>query len=81
MRPITRMVAVVGMLAAAVGGGGTTAYAQSTVSTGIQGEGEVACGYDYGTCVRQWYDYGFVKNYIVSKIYYRGGGYHFYWWS
>jgi hypothetical protein len=81
MRPITRMVAVVGMLAAVVAGGGTTAYAQSTGSAGIQSEGEVACGYDYGTCVRQWYDYGFVKNYIVSKLYYRGGGYHFYWWN
>jgi hypothetical protein len=70
--------AVAGILAATVVGGGSTAYAQST---GIQGEGEVACGYDYGACVRQWYDYGFVKNYIVSEIYYRGGGYHFYWWN
>ena len=77
MRPITRMVAVLGMVAA-MAGGGATAYAQST---GVQAEGEVACGYDHSACVRQWYDYGFVKNYIVSEIYYRGGGYHFYWWN
>jgi hypothetical protein len=72
------MVAVVGMVAAVAGGGATAAYAQPT---GIQGEGEVACGYDHGTCVRQWYDYGFVKNYIVGEIYYKGGGYYFYWWN
>ncbi|WP_432947193.1 hypothetical protein ACQPXM_10275 [Kribbella sp. CA-253562] len=81
MKPITRMVAVAGMVVAATVGGGTAAHAQSTVSTDVQAEGEVACGYDYGMCVRQWYDYGYVKNYIVSKIYYRGGGYHFYWWN
>jgi hypothetical protein len=81
MRSIGRMVAVAGMVAVAVGGGATSAYAQSTVSNGVQGEGEVACGYDYGACVTQWYDYVLVKNYIVSKIYYRGGGYHFYWWN
>jgi hypothetical protein len=75
------MIAVVGMVVAAVGGGATTASAQSTAGPGVLAEGEVACGYDYGTCVNQWYDYGFVKNYIVSKIYYRGGGYYFYWWN
>jgi hypothetical protein len=76
------MVAVVGMVAAAVvGGDATSAYAQPTAGIGVQAEGEVACGYDYGTCVRQWYDYAFVKNYVVSEIYYRGGGYHFFWWN
>lgn len=72
------MIATGALLAVAVGGGATTAYAQPTT---VQGEGEVACGYDYGACVKQWYDYAFVKNYIVTKIYYKGGGYHFYWWS
>jgi len=81
MRPIMRMVAVMGMTAAMVGGGATTAAAQSTIGTGIQAEGEVACGYDKAKCVRQWYDYAYVKNYIVSELYYRGGGYHFYWWN
>jgi hypothetical protein len=78
MRSIRRMVAIVGMVAAVAVGGTTVASAQSV---GVQGEGEVACGYDYGKCVNQWYDYVLVKNYIVSKIYYRGGGYHFYWWN
>jgi hypothetical protein len=66
------------VVAAVATGGATVADAQSV---GVQGEGEVACGYDYGACVTQWYDYVLVKNYIVSKIYYRGGGYHFYWWN
>jgi hypothetical protein len=72
------MVAIVGMVAATAVGGATAAGAQTTR---VQAEGEVACGYDYGECVRQWYDYGFVKNYVVSEIYYRGGGYHFFWWN
>jgi hypothetical protein len=81
MKPIARLVAVVGMVVAVVAGGGTAASAQTTGGTGVQGEGEVACGYDYHACVTKWYDYVLVKNYIVSKIYYRGGGYHFYWWN
>ncbi|TDD22291.1 hypothetical protein E1218_19510 [Kribbella turkmenica] len=85
MRPIARMVAAAGIVvAAAVGSGVTAAHAEPTVGTvsaGIQAEGEVACGYDYAACWRQWYEYGFVKNYIVSEIYYRGGGYHFFWWN
>ncbi|MEV6285764.1 hypothetical protein [Kribbella sp. NPDC051770] len=75
---MARAVAVVSIAVAAFGGTATAANAQTT---GIQAEGEVSCGYDFDKCHLQWFDYGFVKNYIVSKIYYRGGGYHFYWWN
>jgi hypothetical protein len=78
MRRMARAVAVVSMAAVAVVGGTTVAQAQPT---GAQAQGEVACGYDFDKCHLQWFDYGFVKNYIVSKIYYSGGGYHFYWWN
>ncbi|WP_433004184.1 hypothetical protein [Kribbella sp. CA-294648] len=81
MKPITRTVAALAMVAAVVAGGATTANAQTTTGTGTQAEGQVSCGYDFDKCHLQWYEYGFVKNYIVSKIYYRGGGYHFYWWN
>lgn len=78
MRRMARVVAVASMAAVAVVGGTTVAQAQPT---GVQAEGEVSCGYDFDKCHLMWADYGFVKNYIVSKIYYRGGGYHFYWWN
>jgi hypothetical protein len=78
MRPIMRVVATLAVVAAAAGGGATVANAQPVTA---QGQGEVACGYDFDSCWAQWYQYGFVKNYIVSKIYYKGGGYHFFWWS
>ena len=78
MKRMARMVAVVGMAGVAVFGGATVAQAQPA---GVQAEGEVACGFDFAKCHLQWIEYGFVKNYIVSKIYYRGGGYHFYWWN
>ncbi|MFF1819703.1 hypothetical protein ACFVWG_20555 [Kribbella sp. NPDC058245] len=78
MRPIGRAIAMAGIVAAVTGGGMTAASAQPV---GTQSEGEVSCGYVYDACVRQWYDYGFVKNYIVGEIYYRGGGYYFYWWN
>ncbi|MFC9690893.1 hypothetical protein ACFTSF_20245 [Kribbella sp. NPDC056951] len=70
-----RMIAVATMVVAVACGGATGAQA------GVQAEGEVSCGYDYDACWAQWYDYGFVKNYIVGEIYYKGGGYHFYWWN
>ncbi|MGW6282929.1 hypothetical protein [Kribbella sp. NPDC055071] len=81
MRTIRRITAVAGLVAAAASGGATVADAHGTSAIRVQSEGEVACGYDYDACVTQWYDYVLVKNYIVSKIYYRGGGYHFYWWN
>ncbi|MFK4088419.1 hypothetical protein ACI2LF_30170 [Kribbella sp. NPDC020789] len=73
-----RVIAIAGIAAAVAGIGTTTAAAQPV---GTQDQGEVSCGYDYQACWKQWYDYGFVKNYIVGEIYYSGGGYHFYWWN
>src|SRR5690242_16687606 len=75
MRAIRRMGATAALSVAVMCGGAVAADATALA------EGEVACGYDYDDCVTQWYDYGFVKNYIVSEIYYSGGGYHFYWWN
>ncbi len=72
MKTSRRMIAAAAMVVAMAFGGATAAHAD---------QGEVACGYDYDACWAKWYDYGFVKNYIVGKIYYSGGGYHFYWWN
>ncbi|GAB3932820.1 hypothetical protein GCM10029976_039320 [Kribbella albertanoniae] len=72
------MIAVAAMVVAVACGGATAAHAADPV---VESQGEVACGYEYDACWAQWYDYGFVKNYIVSEIYYKGGGYHFYWWN
>ena len=79
MSTLTRLIAAAGLAVTAVVGTTTAAHAQTTVTTGVQSEGEVACGYDYAKCVQQWFEYG--EKYIVTNIYYRGGGYHFYWWG
>jgi hypothetical protein len=76
MSTITRLIAAAGLAVTAIVGTTTAAQAQTI---GVQSEGEVACGYDYPACVQKWFEYG--ESYIVTHIYYRGGGYHFYWWG
>ncbi|MEV8371121.1 hypothetical protein AB0P21_00175 [Kribbella sp. NPDC056861] len=81
MRPVTRMVAVVGLAASALVGGSAVAAAQPAISAGSAADGEIACGYDYDSCVTQWYQYRQSYSHVVSDIYYRSDGYYFYWWS
>jgi hypothetical protein len=78
MRTSRRTIAAAALIFAMAFGGATAAEAADPIA---QAQGEVACGYNYDDCWAKWYDYGFVKNYIVSEIYYSGGGYHFYWWN